>query len=302
MNVAILGASGFLGKQLSQAILKHTDWNLYAVARRKQKLRSIGSPSDRLTHIEADVLSASDLRQALKNIDIVYYFIHFMGHNDKDFYEAELRAAHLYAHVAKEARIARTIYMGGLGDNQDSSSKHLHSRHRTGEILRAELDDVIELRASMIIGDGSVGYDIIRSVVHKLPLLLLPKSADTLTQPIALEDALRYLLASATINHPGTTSIDIGGPDILSYADIYRLYAKFVHKRTLLIKIPFVPTYAAGKFLDLVTPHIHARIGSIMAESMSTKMVVTDSTASELFPSIKPVPIHTAFVHAKRTI
>lgn len=298
MNVAILGASGFLGTHLSRVILEETDWSLRAVARDSRKLTRIGKAGERLKFVEADILSLPSVTEALKGIDTAYYFIHLMGHTERDFYEAELDAAHLFAQAATRAGVKRVIYMGGLGDNADSESKHLHSRHRTGEILRSELTNVIELRASMIIGNGSVGYDIIRNVVNKLPVVLLPRSAETLTQPVALEDALKYLMASATVPISHNVVVDIGGPDILSYADIYREYAKFVGKRSLLIEIPHVSPYFAGKFLDLFTPTIHARIGAVMAESMSSEMVVMNDTAKTLFPSIVPIHVREAFEHA----
>ena len=297
MTIAIIGASGFLGTSLARHLLKQTDWTIRAVARDKAKLERIGEPSDRLSFHTGDVLQEQSLYPLLDGVDVAYYFVHLMGHTERDFYEAELDAAHTFASAAKRAKVRRVVYMGGLGDNQDSESKHLHSRHRTGEILRAELPEVIELRASMIIGNGSVAYDIIRNIVHKLPVVLLPRSAETLTQPIALNDALQYLTAAATVTTK-TVVVDIGGPDVLSYADVYREYAKFVNKKRLLIEIPHVPPALAGAFLDLVTPTVHARIGATMAESMSTQMTVTNDAAATLFPTIKAVHIRTAFNRA----
>jgi uncharacterized protein YbjT (DUF2867 family) len=232
-------------------------------------------------------------------VDAAYYFIHLMGHDERDFYEAELEAARNFALAAQGAGVGRVVYMGGLGDHAGSESKHLRSRHETGEILRARLPDVIELRASMIIGSGSVAYDIIRNIVHKLPVVPLPRSAETLTQPIALEDALAYLTAAATVVTKGNTVIDIGGPEVLSYADIYREYAKFVDKKRWLIEVPHVSPYIAGRFLDLLTPTVHARIGGIMAESMANEMTVSDATAGQLFPDITPIHIREAFEHAQ---
>ena len=271
-----------------------------AIARDAHKLHQIGQPSERLELVEADILSPASLKPALAGVDVVYYFIHLMGHTERDFYEAELDAARHFSAAANSCGVKRVVYMGGLGDNADSESKHLHSRHRTGEILRAELQDVIELRASMIIGTGSVAYDIIRNIVHKLPIVLLPRSAETLTQPIALENALQYLRASATVKTTDNLVIDIGGPEVLTYAEIYREYARFAGKKRWLIEIPHVSPYFAGKFLDLVTPKIHARIGAIMAESMSTEMTISNDSAARLFPEIKPIHIREAFDLAKK--
>ena len=300
MNIAIIGASGFLGTRLSSHILSSTDWTVRAVARDKKKLKRVGAPGRRLQLKQADILRYDSIRTALDGIDVAYYLVHMMGHTERDFYEAELDAAHTFCKAARESGVKRVVYMGGLGDNAGSESKHLHSRHRTGEILRAELPEVIELRASMIIGDGSVAYDIIRNIVHKLPVVLLPRSAETLTQPIALEDALSYLLASATVKIKTNVVVDIGGPEVLSYADIYREYAKFAGHKRLLIEIPHVSPYFAGRFLDLVTPKIHARIGAIMAESMTTEMTVANDKAKTLFPNITPIHIRESFERARR--
>lgn len=298
MKVAIVGASGFLGTRLSRALLSETDWTVHAIARDKTKLAKIGKPGRKLKLVQADVLDYDSVFASLKDMDVAYYFIHLMGHTERDFYEAELDAAHIFAHAAHTAGVRRVVYMGGLGDNADSESKHLHSRHRTGEILRSELTDVIELRASMIIGSGSVAYDIIRNIVHKLPVVLLPRSTETLTQPIALEDALSYLIASATVPVKRNIVVDIGGPEVLSYADIYREYARFVGKKRFLIEVPYVSPYLAGKFLDLLTPTVHARIGAHMADSMGTQMTVANRNAKKLFPDITPIHIREAFEHA----
>ena len=299
MNIAIIGASGFLGTSLAGHILQMTDWNVTAIARDAQKLKRIVSTDERLHMKAGNILAYDSIAPLLEGVDVAYYFVHLMGHKERDFYEAELDAAHTYAKAAKSAGVKRTVYMGGLGDNADSESKHLHSRHRTGEILRSELNGVVELRASMIIGNGSVGYDIIRNIVHKLPVVLLPRSAETKTQPIALENALDYLIASATVSSTANVVVDIGGPEVLSYADIYREYSKFAGKKRLLVEIPHVSPYFAGKFLDLVTPTVHARIGAIMAESMGSEMVVANDTAKKLFPNIHPIHIREAFEHAK---
>ena len=298
MTIAIIGASGFLGANLAKHILSTTNWNVRAIARSKNKLERLAKPNKRLELAAGDVLDYESISPLLKGVDVAYYFVHLMGHKERDFYEAELEAATIFAKAAKVASIKRVVYMGGLGDNSDNESKHLHSRHRTGEILRENLPSVIELRASMIIGDGSVAYDIVRSIVHKLPVVLLPRSAETKTQPIALQDALKYLVSSATVTVKANTVVDIGGPDVLSYADVYREYAKFAHRKRLLIEVPNVSPYLAGKFLDLLTPKIHARIGATMAESMDTEMVVRNHNALKLFPDIKTVHIRTAFKRA----
>lgn len=295
MHIAVCGASGFLGFNLSRKILADTSWHVRAVARNEQKLSRIGKPGTRLELRRADITEYEELRSALKGIDVAYYFVHMMGRKDVDFYQAELTAAKTFVNAADAAGVKRVVYMGGLGDNADSSSRHLRSRHETGEILRRSRFEVIELRASMIIGKGSVAFDIIRNVADKLAVVPLPKEADTKTQPIALSDALSYLIAAATVKISDNIAIDIGGPKAMSYADVYRAYAHSIGKRPLVFSVPFVHSSLAGMFLNLVTPKIHARIGSIMFESMATNMTVQNELAQGYFPAIKPVQIENAF-------
>lgn len=297
-NVAIVGASGFLGHRLAEYLMLRTDWRIRAIARSKAKLEKIHGSNSQLERVTANVLNPKSIERALKDVDVCYYFIHLMGHTERDFVEAEADAARIFTESAKRAGVKRVIYMGGLGDNAESESRHLKSRHKTGEILRSELSGVIELRASMIIGNGSVAFDIIRNIVERLPVMLLPRSAETLTQPIALHDALQYLEKAATVPINENMVVDIGGPDILTYADIYREYAAYKGLRRKLFEVPFIPTAAAGLFLDLLTPAIHARIGAIMAESMTTEMVARNDDANRLFPAIKTAHIRTAFKEA----
>lgn len=295
MRITILGASGFLGTNLARTVLANTDWHVRAAARDADKLHQIGQPSERLQLQAADALDYDSVVSVLSDTDVAYYFIHLMGHKERDFYQAELDAARIFARAATVAGVRRIVYVGGLGTDEKSTSRHLRGRYETGTILRTEFSDVIELRASIIIGEGSVGYDIIRNVANKFPIMVMPKAADTPIQPIALRDAIDYLIASATVPTSKSIIVDIGGPKILSYADIYRMYAKHIGKHRVVVPVPFIPAAFSAKFLDLVTPEIHARIGKIMFESMAFEMVVQNDNAKSLFPKIIPSPIETSF-------
>lgn len=188
------------------------------------------------------------------------------------------------------------IYLGGLGSDNDNLSKHLKSRHKTGEILRQRLPLVIEFRASMVIGSGSISYDIVTNLIHKLPILTLPKWAHTLTQPIGLDDAISYLVASLDLSTKDHQVIEIGGPDKLSYGDLMKRYASWEHKPMLIVNLSLIPVSVAAWWLNLFTPRMHAKVGRVMVESLSNPMVVTNNKARELFPDIHPKVIEDVFV------
>lgn len=295
MNVAVFGATGFLGKRLIRKIIHDKDWTVTAVARDPSKLSGVFDDQPRVSVIRGDVTSYENTKNILSKHDAAYYLVHMMGHKDVDFVEAELSAARTFAKAMNATNVKRVVFMGGLGDNAESESKHLLSRHRTGEILRNASNNVVELRASMIVAEGSVAYDIIKNVTDTLPVMVLPAIADTLTQPIAADDALEYLVQAATIETNESIAVDIGGPKAMSYADVYRTYAKSIGKHPRVVKLPFIPAPASAFFLNLITPKIHARIGAIMVESMTAPMVVSNDLAKDYFPTVSPMSLEEAF-------
>jgi len=218
-----------------------------------------------------------------------------MAQKKLDFAVAETKAAESFCAAAINSNIKRVIYLGGLGNDNDKLSKHLASRHKTGEILKQGLPQLIEFRASMVIGHGSISYDIITNLIHKLPILTLPKWAKTLTQPIGLSDALAYLIAALELGLKESLIIEIGGPEQLSYGDLMKRYAAWKNKKMIIIKLHIIPVSVAAWWLNLFTPATHAKIGRIMVESLSNPMVVTNDKARQLFPDIHPKRLELVF-------
>lgn len=298
MTIAIVGASGFLGRRLIDRLLKTTEHKLVAISRRASLISVDTQYSGRVTLIDADVFDEEQMTEAMMGADVAYFFVHMMGQKNKDFYTQESISAHRFSAAIIAAGVQRVIFMGGLGDDHDQLSTHLLSRHNTGTVLRENLPLVIEFRASMIIGKGSISYDIIENLVHKLPLMTLPRWSITLTQPIALQDALDYLTQAATVNVTHHEIIEIGGPDIVSYKDLYKFYANSIGLNPFIIRLPFLPEWLGGWWLNLFTPSTHAKIGRIMVHSMSNAMVVTHMRSQELFPNIQPMTIREAIAEA----
>jgi uncharacterized protein YbjT (DUF2867 family) len=295
MRIAIIGASGFIGRHLTQHLLETSNVDLVLVAPDVQTIELPVIYRSRTTLHPGSVLEPTVMEKALRNIDVAIYLVHMMATTNGDYADLETRAATITGQVAQQVGLPRLIYMSGLGDDQDNLSKHLASRHRTGDILRQQLEHVVEFRASMVIGPGSISFDIVRHLIQKLPILLLPRWVITETQPIGLDDVLNYLTAAITNDISGHEIIEIGGPKTMSYLEFLNIYATWSHKRRLLLRIPFIPTWLAGWWLDLFTTKHHARVGRAMVESFRNRMVVTNTRAQELFPDIHPAPIEHSF-------
>jgi uncharacterized protein YbjT (DUF2867 family) len=299
MNIAIIGASGFLGTQLTNHLLKTTNYHVKAIARNASKMTVKPQYKDRLQCIDADVMDEDEMSLALDGVEVVYYFVHMMGQKNKDFYAQEAIAAHRFSASAIAAGISRVIFMGGLGNDHEDLSPHLLSRHNNGTILRENLPLVLEFRASMIVGNGSVAFDIVRALVHRMPVMTLPRWSITKTQPIALNDSLEYLTQAATVPLMQHHIVEIGGPEVLTYMQFYKKYARWAGKHPLIVWIPFLPEWLGGWWLDLFMPVNHAKIGKVMVHSMSNAMIVTHDHAVQLFPTIHPRSIEQAFDEAK---
>ncbi|MDQ3065328.1 MAG: NAD(P)H-binding protein, partial [bacterium] len=181
MKIAILGANGYIGHNLIQRLINKTPHTIVALSPNAETMQFSHS---RLAKHNVNVFDTEVLKLYMKDCDIAYYLIHMMAQKKLDFAEAETSAAESFCEAIVSTNVKKVIYLGGLGNDYEKLSKHLASRHKTGEILRSGPAQVIEFRASMVVGRGSISYDIIANLVHKLPILTLPKWAKTLTQPI----------------------------------------------------------------------------------------------------------------------
>jgi uncharacterized protein YbjT (DUF2867 family) len=293
MKIAVIGSSGYIGHNLIERLISETNHTVIALS---PNAETISFDNERLIKHNVDVFDTEKLNTYLKQCDTAYYLIHMMSQKTLDFAEAETKAAESLCLAASGTNIKRVIYLGGLGNDNEKLSKHLASRHKTGIILKNGLPQVIEFRASMVIGHGSISYDIITNLIHKLPILTLPKWAKTLTQPIGLEDALKYLIAALELKSNENQIIEIGGPEQLSYGDLMRRYAAWRNKKMMIIRFHVIPVNIAAWWLNLFTPKTHAKVGRIMVDSLSNPMVVTNNKAAELFPNIHPKNLEDVFV------
>jgi uncharacterized protein YbjT (DUF2867 family) len=293
MKLTIIGANGFIGHNLISRLLDDTSHEIVGISR---DATNIPINHKRLSKHDIDVFDTDILSTYLSGCSTVYYLIHMMGQKKVDFALAESAAAISFKKAAEKAGVKRVIFLGGLGDDNDNLSKHLSSRHKTGQLLKSEMYQVIEFRASMVIGKGSVAYDIITNLIHKLPVLTIPKWSKTLTQPIGLYDALSYLIAAIDLKNEQDLIVEIGGPEAMSYKELMRRYANYKNIKVALVTVSIIPVGISAWWLNLFTPKKHAKVGKAMVESLANPMTVNNDLAKQLFPDIKPRQIDDVFV------
>jgi uncharacterized protein YbjT (DUF2867 family) len=216
----------------------------------------------------------------------------------RDFEREDRQAATHFADAARQAGVRRIIYLGGLGDDSDPNlSPHLRSRHEVGEILRTSGVETIEFRASVVVGAGSLSYELLKTLTDRLPVMLCPKWLSTPTQPIAVSDVTDYLLAARNLP-PGPSRIfEIGGADVIKYGDLIREYARQRGLKRVLISVPVLTPWLSSLWLALVTP-TSFQVGRHLIEGLKNPTIVRDRTALEAFPSIRPMNMQDAIHQA----
>lgn len=294
-TILLTGASGYVGGRLLPLLVAE-GWHVRCLARQPDQL--VARVPAGVEVVAGDVLDAASLGRAMEGVAAAYYLVHSMGATG-DFEEQDRRAADQFAAAAKAAGVQRIIYLGGLGEDEVGLSAHLRSRHEVGERLRGHGVPVLELRASIIIGSGSLSFEMIRALVERLPVMVTPRWVRVKAQPIAIDDVLAYLLAALTVETGGASRmVEIGGPDQLSYGELMQEYARQRGVRRWMIPVPFLTPHLSSLWLGLVTP-LYARVGRKLVDSLRHPTVVQDDAAQRLF-AIRPVGVREAIERALR--
>jgi uncharacterized protein YbjT (DUF2867 family) len=290
--ILVAGATGYVGGRLT-AVLERAGRRVRCLGRRPEALH--GRLAAGTEVVQGDCLDSTSLRVALEGVDIAYYLVHSMG-SASDFAALDRHAARNFGHAARVAGVRRIVYLGGLGEAVADLSHHLRSRHETGEILRECGIPVVEFRASIVIGSGSLSFEMVRALVERLPVMICPKWVSVPTQPIGVEDVIAYLMASLDLPD-GTSGIyEIGGPDVVSYGDIMQEYARQRGLRRWLVRVPVLTPHLSSLWLGLVTP-LYARVGRKLIDSLRNPTTVSSDQAQHAFP-IRPRSLRDAIARA----
>jgi uncharacterized protein YbjT (DUF2867 family) len=274
----LTGASGYVGGQLLRR-LQRSGRRVRCLTRRPETLRELAEA--RTEVVAGDVLDRTSLRWALHGVHTACYLVHSMA-GGSEFEELDHRAASNFGIAASDAGVSQIVYLGGLGDARDLSP-HLASRHEVGELLREHGVPTVELRASIVIGTGSASFETVRALVERLPAIIAPPWAETLAQPIAIDDAIASLVAALSFASPIDGTYEIGGKDRLTYAELMREYARQRGLHRSVLRARVVTPRIARAVLPVLVPR-QGRIAAAMVDSLRNETVVRKQAPIGLSP------------------
>jgi uncharacterized protein YbjT (DUF2867 family) len=272
MKIAVFGATGTIGTALLPVLARSHD--VVALSRREREGAGV-------SWLRADAGDAESVRRALEGVDVAYYLVHSLG--TRDFEERDLAAARTVAAEAGRAGLSQLIYLGGLGDDSPELSTHLRSRLETEKALASGPVPLTTLRAAIVIGRGSAGFETIVALVDRLPAMVCPRWVGVRTQPIAIVDVVEYLAGVCGLPQAIGASFDIGGPDVMTYREMIERVGAERGKRPLIVEVPVLTPRLSSYWLHLVTP-VKASAARPLIEGLRNETVAKDERIRELLP------------------
>jgi uncharacterized protein YbjT (DUF2867 family) len=288
--VLVTGVTGYIGGRLVPQLIE-AGYRVRVLVRDRNRLQG-RTWLEQVEVVEGDVLDPSSLPGLMSGVTAAYYLIHSMS-GSVDFDQRDLNAARNFGEAARKNGVERIIYLGGLGDPQTDLSKHLRSRQQTGQALNDSGVPVTEFRAAIVVGSGSVSFEMIRYLTERVPIMICPRWVFTRVQPIAIDDVLDYLVAALVKPESASKIIEIGGSDVLSYGDMMLGYAQARGLRRWLLSVPVLTPRLSSYWVHLVTP-IPASIARPLIDGLRNEVIVRDTVAHDLFPEVKPMDYQSA--------
>ena len=279
MKVLVAGASGFVGRRLCPA-LADDGHDVVAMTRNPGGYAGAGAP------VYGDVRDPGTLSTAMADCDAAYYLVHSLS--DADFERTDAEAAATFGETAALAGLRRIIYLGGLGDDKDTLSAHLRSRRKVEKLLGTAGVPVTVIRAGIIVGHGGISWELTRQLVEHLPIMITPRWVATRTQPIAVDDVVRYLVGVLALPEAAGRVFEVGGPEVLQYITMLRRVAAIQGRSITILPVPLLTPRLSSLWLTLVTD-VDTATGRALVDSMTNEVVVRDQSIRDLVP-FDPMP------------
>ena len=274
MRIAVLGASGTVGSALIPVLAR--DHQVVAVSRRDHP-----GGDDNVTWVVGDVTNPTSIHRALAGVDVVCYLVHSLGQDD--FAARDRRGASVVARAAASQGLTQIVYLGGLGDESDDLSAHLESRRETERCLADGSVPLTTIRAGMVVGPGSAAFDTILALVDRLPAMVCPRWVSTPTQPIAVDDVVRYIAGVCGNPDAIGQTFDAGGPEVMTYREMIERIARIRHRSPVIVEVPFLTPRLSSLWLRLVTP-VQAGVARPLIDGLRNPTVAHDTRLLELVP------------------
>jgi uncharacterized protein YbjT (DUF2867 family) len=274
VSILVTGASGFVGGRLCRA-LTSDGHDVRAMTRRPEAYDGHG------TAVRGDVQEPDSLQEALEGCEAAYYLVHSLA--EADFEQLDRDAARAFGQEAAEAGVQQIIYLGGLGDEGDDLSAHLRSRREVEGLLGASGTPVTVLRAGIVVGHGGISWELTRQLVEHLPMMVTPRWVSTRTQPIAVDDVIRYLVG--VLDNPDAQGkvFEIGGPEVLAYRTMLQKVAEIEGRRLPIVPVPVLTPQLSSMWLSLITD-VDTTTARALIDSMSNEVIVRDDTIRQVVP------------------
>lgn len=279
VNVLVVGATGYIGSRLIPYLIErgHT---VRCAARNTERSRAELPPGTHL--IELDVLDAAALLDATRGIDVIFYLVQASENEGFDFEARDRDGARNVAYVAQQNGVRRIVVLSGLGDDTAALTAHLRSRHEMVEILRSGRTPVTEFRTALIVGPESIPFMTLRQMVERLPVMVMPRWVSVRTQPIAVDDVVRYLAMAADDTTGADATYEIGGPEIMTYRVMMQRYARSRGLRRLMLQLPVATPRLSSWWVDLITD-VPASLARPLIDGLREEAIVSDGEAARRF-------------------
>ncbi|MEJ2709930.1 MAG: SDR family oxidoreductase [Anaerolineales bacterium] len=288
--VLVTGATGYIGGRLVPRLLEE-GYAVRVLVRDASRLQG-REWRNQVQIFEGDVLNPESIFPALQGAHTAYYLIHSMM-GGRDFHQRDIEAAQNFAVQARRADLRRIVYLGGLGDPQADLSKHLRSRQETADALRSSGVPVTEFRAGIVVGAGSISFEMIRYLAERVPVMISPRWVYTRIQPISIQNVLDYLAGALELIGDADHILEIGGPEVMTYEDMLRGYSEERGLKRWIVPVPFLTPRLSSYWVHWVTP-IPAVIARPLIEGLRNEVIVRDETARRVFPNIRLIPYQQA--------